>query len=168
MDRDGVLISAPMENGLPKSVRTLKELQVLDGVATALKIFRELEFIPIVITNQPNVSRGQDKIQNVDKIHNFLGLLLDLKYFYTCFHDDLDGCSCRKPKTGLLEKASQELNVSLANSILIGDRWKDIHAGQKVGAQCFFVDYSYKERRPVQPYTTVSSVKEVADVMKGF
>lgn len=65
----------------------------------------------------------------------------------------------------LVESASQ-LGIDLHSSILVGDRWRDIEAGQAAGCECFFVDSEYDEKQPIQPYTTINNLYEVA-IIKG-
>ena len=65
-------------------------------------------------------------------------------------HDTLDGCNCRKPKPGMILKGVEKWNIDLSNSYLIGDRFKDIDAGEKVNCKTIFMDYDYHERKPAK------------------
>ena len=56
---------------------------------------------------------------------------LPLDGFYVCYHDDADACECRKPKPGLLLTAAKEHGISLPASYMVGDRWRDVEAGQR-------------------------------------
>jgi D-glycero-D-manno-heptose 1,7-bisphosphate phosphatase len=162
LDRDGVINRAFEIEGVPVPPRSLNDLQILGGVKEAIKLLKARNFIVVVVTNQPDVARGIVTQESVETINSFLGNELLIEHFYTCFHDDQQGCDCRKPKPGLLQKAAQDLNVNLHNSFLIGDRWRDIAAGQAVGSQCFFIDYEYSERSPDLPYYRVKSLLEAA------
>ena len=88
---------------------------------------------------------------------------MDIDDIYVCIHDDDDYCDCRKPKIGMLKKASFKYNIDLNKSYLIGDRWKDIECGQI--AKCkesFFIDYSYDEPKPIGKFKIVKSLFECA------
>jgi D-glycero-D-manno-heptose 1,7-bisphosphate phosphatase len=65
----------------------------------------------------------------------------------------------------LILKAAQDLEIDLANSFLVGDRWKDISAGQHAGCTSFFINNNYSERQPEMPYIAVSSLKEATSII---
>jgi len=165
LDRDGVVNKAIVSNGKPMPPRSLNELEILPKLNESLTVLRELKFEIIVVTNQPDVSRGTLSIETVQSIHQSLGTDLGLKYFYICFHDDIDKCECRKPKPGLLLKAAVELNIDLKKSFMVGDRWRDIEAGQAAGCSCFFIDYGLVEKTPDMPYQRVSSLFDAVQII---
>jgi D-glycero-D-manno-heptose 1,7-bisphosphate phosphatase len=162
LDRDGVINKSLVVNGIPTPPRSLDQLEILPGVIEGLEILRKCEFELVVVTNQPDVQRGKMLKPIVEAIHMKLKVELRIHHFYTCFHDDANNCLCRKPKPGLLKQAADELNLDLESSFLVGDRWRDILAGQSVGCRCFFIDNLLDERQPVAPFTRVSSLLEAA------
>ena len=165
LDRDGVINKAFIVNGVPTPARSLDELQILPKVYEALNILRRLGLEIVVVTNQHDVSRGALTEEMVHSLHRSLELELGIEYFYTCFHDDVDDCLCRKPKPGLLNLAAADLDIDLKQSFMIGDRWRDISAGQSAGCRCFFVDYDHIERRPQMPYLGVSSLFDAVQII---
>lgn len=128
-------------------------------------MLRSAGFELVVVTNQPDVARGGLSEEVVESIHQELKSQLNIEHFYTCFHDDADECLCRKPKPGLLTLAANELDLDLHASFMVGDRWKDIAAGQAAGCKCFFIDYSYAEPHPKMPYVKVSSLFEATQLI---
>jgi D-glycero-D-manno-heptose 1,7-bisphosphate phosphatase len=76
-----------------------------------------------------------------------------------CYHDDRDGCDCRKPRPGLLLEAAARLGIDLGRSYMIGDRWKDIACGAAAGCATVFVDYRYAEpyQGPAPSYISVTA-----------
>ena len=70
---------------------------------------------------------------------------LPLREIFVCYHDNYDHCDCRKPKPGLILRASDKYGLDLSQSWMIGDRWKDIAAGRAAGLKTIFVDYHYAE-----------------------
>ena len=165
LDRDGVINRAFVVDGIPTPASALDQLQILPRVDDSIKMLRSAGYEIVVITNQPDVARGKLSKEAVESIHARLGEELGIRSFYTCFHDDADSCLCRKPKSGLLTWAAQDLGLDLGKSYMIGDRWRDIAAGQSAGCQCFFVDYFYDEKQPDMPYTRVSSLFEAAQTI---
>ena len=166
LDRDGVINKAFVVDGTPTPAQTLDQLEILPKVAEALEMLRSAGFEIVVVTNQPDVARGQLLREAVDSIHERLGRELNIEHFYTCLHDDADNCPCRKPKPGLLTLASKELGIDLRSSFMVGDRWRDIAAGQAIGCECFFIDYSYSEQQPQPPYIKVSSLFEAVQMIQ--
>lgn len=163
LDRDGVLNAAVVRNGRPYPPETVGEVAVLPGVREAIERLRDAGFVLIVVTNQPDVARGTKSPSEIEAIHTLLGEKLGLTHFRTCFHDDQDACLCRKPAPGLLVSAAADLAVDLSRSYMVGDRWRDVEAGQSAGCTAIFVDSGYRERSPAEPFVRVTSLAEAAD-----
>jgi D-glycero-D-manno-heptose 1,7-bisphosphate phosphatase len=165
LDRDGTLNRAIIRGSKPFPPQSGDEFEILPDVPEAIHLLQQYGYVPVVVTNQPDFARGKLDLVKIEEINNLIRVKLNIEYIYTCFHDDLDECSCRKPKSGLLEMAASELNLDISESILVGDRWRDISAGQNAGCECFFIDYKYEEKQPEQPFTRVSSLLEVAKLV---
>ena len=151
LDRDGVINKAIVKNGLPTSPSLFSELKILPGVKESILKLKKLNFVCIIVTNQPDVSRGKINKNTVIKINNFLKKKIKLDDIFVCYHDDKDNCNCRKPKPGLLLQAGKKWNVDFKKSFMIGDRWRDIQAGEKVGCKTIYLDYNYKDIKPKNP-----------------
>jgi D-glycero-D-manno-heptose 1,7-bisphosphate phosphatase len=165
LDRDGVINKTLVFDGIPRPPKNLKELVILPGTSKAIKLLREVNFEIVVVTNQPDVARGLIIEESVKEINDYLGNELKIDYFYCCFHDDSAQCNCRKPKPGLLVTAAQDLELDLKSSFMVGDRWRDISAGQAAGCDCFFIDYGYSEKSPILPFRRVSSLLEASKLI---
>jgi D-glycero-D-manno-heptose 1,7-bisphosphate phosphatase len=139
LDRDGVLNAVLLKDGLPRSPTDLAALEILPGVADALRLLQAHGFLRIVVTNQPDVARGRVTREAVENIHRHLLATLPLDAIFVCYHDDADLCACRKPRPGLLRDAAAAHGVDLARSVLVGDRWRDIEAGQAAGCTTVLV-----------------------------
>jgi D-glycero-D-manno-heptose 1,7-bisphosphate phosphatase len=162
LDRDGVINRAEVRDGKPYPPDTLDDLEVLAGVAEALARLRQAGFLNVVVTNQPDVATGKQRREVVEAMHARLLKNLQIDAIKVCFHTDRDGCACRKPKPGMLLEAARELRIDLARSFMVGDRWRDIGAGQAAGCKSYFIDYQYAEKRPDKPYLAVKSLPEAA------
>jgi D-glycero-D-manno-heptose 1,7-bisphosphate phosphatase len=163
LDRDGVLNRADVVDGRPTSPASLAELEILPGVPAALARLRAAGFLLVVVTNQPDVARGRQRRAAVEEIHAALGARLPLDAIRVCYHDDPDGCDCRKPAAGMLLAAAGESGIDLAASYMVGDRWRDVEAGRAAGCTPIFVDRGYGERGPEGPCARVASLDEAAD-----
>ena len=151
LDRDGVLNRAVVREGKPYPPAGPEDLEVFPEAPAALAALRQAGFRLYVVTNQPDVARGAQTRAVVERIHLALRDALPLDGFYVCYHDDRDACECRKPKPGLLLTAAVEHGISLRESYLIGDRWRDIEAGQRAGCRTAWIDFGYAERGPAKP-----------------
>lgn len=160
LDRDGVVVAAVVRDGKPFSPMTLEELRVLPGVPDALAKLHAAGYTLVVVTNQPDVARGAQAREVVDAMHDRLRHELPLDAVYCCFHDDADGCACRKPAPGMLRDAARDLDLDLAASFMVGDRWRDTEAGSAAGCRTIFVDHKYAERQPQTVDARVTSLPE--------
>jgi D-glycero-D-manno-heptose 1,7-bisphosphate phosphatase len=167
LDRDGVINRAIIRNGRPHPPSNLGDLDILPGVREALESLHAANFLLIVVTNQPDVSRGISTREGVDLINKFLASELPIDDFRVCYHDDSDSCLCRKPLPGLLIEASKIHRVDLSRSFMVGDRWRDIEAGAAAGCKTFFINYRYAEINPATPDFIVSSLLEVEKIILG-
>lgn len=140
----------------------MDEFEFTDGLLEAISSLREMGFELVVVTNQPDVAKKVTNEIFIEELHRKIAKVTGIQYFYVCKHIDEDDCECRKPKPGLLLKATSELNLDLTKSFLIGDRWRDIEAGNIAGCKSIFIDYGYKEQEPSPPYTTVRSLLEAS------
>lgn len=164
LDRDGVINRARVRDGKPLPPSGLEDFELLPGVALALHDLKARGFALLVITNQPDVARGNQSRAVIDAMHESLASSLPIDDVFVCYHDDADGCACRKPLPGLLYEAERKHNIDLARSFVVGDRWRDIDAGHAAGCKTILIDYGYRERKPERPpEAVVKSLREAAD-----
>lgn len=158
LDRDGVLNNAIIKKGKPYPPASLSELHIAEEALSALQLLKSLDFLLIGATNQPDVARGITDRALVEAINQTLIQQLPLDEIRVCYHDDQDDCACRKPRPGLLEQAAKDYQIDLTQSIMIGDRWKDIAAGQAAKCKTIWLNHDYQESGPKQPpdYETTS------------
>jgi len=159
LDRDGVLVRAS-PNGAP-----MAQLELLPGVEDACALLRASGFALIVVTNQPDVARGRIERADLDAQHEWLRAVLPLDEIVVCMHDDADACACRKPRPGMLVDSARRHEVALEASVMVGDRWRDVEAGQAAGCRTVFVDHGYDERQPVGPDAVVTSLAAAVPVI---
>jgi len=134
LDRDGTL------NYDPGYLRVAAELKLLSGVGPALARLKRAGAKLVVVTNQSGVGRGIFTLKDLEAIHARLEGLLEqeevaLDAIYFCPHHPDDGCRCRKPNVGMVERARSELQLDLRRSYLIGDHARDIQLAKRVGAK---------------------------------
>ncbi|MEN9735396.1 MAG: hypothetical protein RL129_106 [Actinomycetota bacterium] len=165
LDRDGVLNKAIVKSGKPYAPRMIDEIVIEEQTIIDLAKLKLAGLILIVITNQPDVANGLMQESEAKEIHEFIMNYLNIEHSYICFHNEAAECGCRKPKAGLILRAASDLGINLHKSFLIGDRWKDIQAGQSAGCKSYFIDRHYNEKLPNEPYTRVHSLTEAAQLI---
>jgi D-glycero-D-manno-heptose 1,7-bisphosphate phosphatase len=147
LDRDGTLMEDVGYPNDPDQVRlisgaaeTVRELVMHDG------------FTPAVVSNQSGLARGLISLEEFESVHRrFVALFaaasgLTLPVYY-CPHGPTDGCTCRKPKPGMLLRAMADLGVTAAGAVMIGDRDSDLEAGVAAGATPFCYRGSWADLR---------------------
>jgi heptosyltransferase-2 len=138
LDRDGTL------NYDPGYLKVVAELKLLSGVGPALARLKGAGARLVVVTNQSGVGRGIFSLKDLEAIHARLQGLLEqedaaLDAIYFCPHHPDDGCRCRKPEVGMVERAVSELHLDLRRSYLIGDHARDIQLAHRVGAKAILL-----------------------------
>jgi D-glycero-D-manno-heptose 1,7-bisphosphate phosphatase len=134
LDRDGTLIE---DLGYPREPERIK---LLDGVGAGLRILRDGGFALVVISNQSGVGRGIIDPAEAKAVHDrFITLLgaeqVHLDATYYCPHAPSEGCDCRKPEPTMLLRAAADLDVSLGDSFMVGDKLSDAQAGRRAGCR---------------------------------
>lgn len=169
LDRDGTLIVERHYLSDPS------EVELLPDVARGLRLLRDLGLGLVVVTNQSAVGRGLIDIAQLTRIHRRLCDLLqaagaDVDAIYYCPHTPDDGCACRKPRTGMLEQAAQDLGFALRESFVVGDKACDIELGRQVGATTFLVRTGYgaavAAAEEVNPCHVVDGILDAAWVIE--
>ncbi|QOV91728.1 D-glycero-alpha-D-manno-heptose-1,7-bisphosphate 7-phosphatase [Humisphaera borealis] len=162
LDRDGVINRTVVSNGVPHPPQSVAECEILPGVAEACGKLKAAGFPLIVVTNQPDVARGAQTRDEVERINQHLRLLLPIDAVYVCYHDTADDCDCRKPRPGMLIRAAEDLHLDLGSSYMVGDRSGDILAGAAAGCTTLLIDLPYSKGDRCEPDFRVASLLEAA------
>ena len=178
LDRDGTLI--PDKDCL----RRAEDLELLPGVAEAIHRFNLAGWRTVVVTNQPVIAKGFCDEAELQNIHNKMESLLGLEHafldrIYYCPHHPVKGfpgehpefkidCNCRKPKTGMVERAVAELNIDLEQSWFVGDTTVDVQTAKNAGVKSILLRTGHggaDGRHDVTPDFTVENLSAAADLI---
>lgn len=162
LDRDGVITRVVLRDGRPYPQSSVDKLEFLPRVAEAIDALRKAGFRIIVVTNQPDVAIGLQRREAVEAMHERIRRVFPIDDIKVCYHVDQDGCTCRKPKPGMLLEAAKVWSLNLDQSFMVGDRWRDIEAGQAAGCKTILVRGGYAERQPEKPDAVVNSLFEAS------
>jgi D-glycero-D-manno-heptose 1,7-bisphosphate phosphatase len=179
LDRDGTISE---EVGY---INHPSRLQVYPWAAAAIRLLKESGLKVFVVTNQAGVARGYFKEELVLEVHQRLrdemaqaGAFFDAIYY--CPHHPSVGeppyrqdCSCRKPKTGMLERAVDEFDIDLTRSFVVGDRYGDIELAHNAGAHSVFLlsgyglgEYEYQRQNwKLQPDWIAKDLLEASQII---
>ena len=168
LDRDGVLNQAVVRGGKPHPPDDAASMIITPGAATMMMELRELGFLLICVTNQPDIARGTRTLESVEAMNDRVRFELALDDLLMCPHDDADNCGCRKPKPGLLTMAADRFGIDLPSSWMVGDRAGDVGAGQAAGCRTILIDLGRGEPRPDPPADHVCpSLLAAVKLIKG-
>lgn len=135
LDRDGVLIENRSDY-----IREWSQVKIFPEAIHALSNSAIKNYKVVIVTNQSAIGRGLISLDTAKVInHRLLNLIQQhgghVDSVYMCPHKPDGGCSCRKPKPGLLLQAAKDLSLDLQCSWMIGDAWSDVQAGQTAGVR---------------------------------
>ncbi len=142
LDRDGTIIEERHYLSDPDLV------SLVPGAAGAIAAMRRKGYLVVVVSNQSGISRGYFTAEAAESVNRRMEELLEaggagLDAVYFCPHVDSDGCSCRKPKPGLIERACGDFDVDLAGSYMVGDKMCDVMTGVNAGVRPVLVRTGY-------------------------
>lgn len=150
LDRDGTV---SCEKGY---INHVDRFSLYSNSAKAIRLLNEADIPVVLITNQAGVARGYFPFELVDQVHQKLDRLLleqgnaRLDGIYYCPHHK-DGivepynvrCNCRKPATGLVDRATADHDLDLASSFMVGDKISDVELAKNIGAAGILVKTGY-------------------------
>ncbi len=162
-DRDGTLVVDVPYNGDPARV------QIVPGAREAVQRLRRAGIPTAVVSNQSGIARGlltPTQVEAVNaRVEELLGPLGPWTY---CPHAPEDGCDCRKPAPGLIERAAGELGVDPARCAVIGDIGADVDAARAVGARGILVPTPQTLREEVDAAVEVAvDLERAIDLVLG-
>jgi len=139
LDRDGVI-----NKDSDDYIKSAEEFVPIEGSITAIARLSAAGFKVVVATNQSGLSRKYFDDDQLSEIHHLLCSMVKqsggtIDGIFYCPHHPDEGCSCRKPKTGLLEQIENELSCKLQGCYFVGDSLKDIQAALAFGCKPILV-----------------------------
>ena len=133
-ERDGILNQARCVGRQQSSPLRSEDFHVRSELAPLLNELKAAGFRLIVTTNQPAVAAGTLPRRELDRMHDRLLKTFPLDDILVCPHEEMDRCTCRKPKAGLLREAAYKWRLDLSRCFVISDKWQDAEAARKAGA----------------------------------
>ena len=157
LDRDGVI-----NQDSSSYIKSADEWVPISGSINAIARLHQANFRVIIASNQSGLARGYFDEAALTRMHEKMNLLVEnaggvISAIFYCPHSPDAGCSCRKPKTGLLRRAEIELDISLTGDYFVGDSLKDLQAATSFNMEPILV------RTGKGRQTEISLSKEIRD-----
>ena len=171
LDRDGVINKYPGDKAY---VTSLRKFKFLPGAKKAIVQLSKAGFKIFVASNQAGVGRGVYSQRTLDQITAYMNEEVEkagghFDKVYYCTHRKDAGCSCRKPRPGMLKRAAREFKFSLKDACFVGDTIRDIHTAKNAGCKSILVlsgkeKLKYKKDWEIQPDRVCKDLMEVAKI----
>ena len=164
LDRDGVI------NIEKDYLYKIEDFEFIDGIFDLCRFFQERDYEIFVVTNQSGIDRGyydEDDFQVLSQwmVEAFKKETITITHVYHCpHHPDISGpCECSKPKPGMLYDAIKTYDIDVEGSLLVGDKERDIKAGQAAG-----LSYTYLFTHESSSSSATKIVDSLLDIIKDF
>ncbi|MBZ4683916.1 MAG: D-glycero-D-manno-heptose 1,7-bisphosphate phosphatase [Fusobacteriaceae bacterium] len=173
IDRDGTI------NVEKNYLHKIEDFEFIENSEKAIKIFKELGYLVIVITNQSGIARGYYNENDVKILHNHINEALKNNYnveiddFYYCPHHTKGNikeysieCKCRKPEPEMFIKAKEKYNIDFLNSYMVGDKLSDLEGAIKLGIEPIFVKTGHGKIEEEKIYFNVKKYNDIYEFAK--
>lgn len=142
LDRDGILNHVVMRGAVVSSPWSLGEFELLDGARELVQGAKRLGFFCVVVTNQPDVARGNLQQECLELMHDLLLQELEVDAVQACLTAD-NADLRRKPNPGMILESAREFGLDLSRSVIVGDSGKDLAAGRRAGVKTILLETDY-------------------------
>ena len=164
LDRDGVV------NIEKDYLYKQEDFEFMDGIVELCKYYQSHGYKIFIVTNQSGIARGYYSENDFTKLSTWLvkefdnyGIKIE-KIYYCPHHPDINGeCRCRKPHAGMLLDAKREFDLDMQNSVMIGDKERDIEAGLNAGLK---ETYLFDETKQIKQSKATKIVSKLEDIWK--
>lgn len=135
-DRDGVI-----NREIGDYVCRIEDFELLDDAVDCIKLAKDNGFLAILITNQGGIDKGLYSVEDLNSFHQKIidacrEKSVEIDDIYFCpHHPNVGNCICRKPNSGMLEKAIAKFGLNIEQCLMIGDTQRDMDAAEKVGVK---------------------------------
>lgn len=166
-DRDGIINEVVMREGAACSPREASAFRFKPGIHEAFQAARDAGFLRIIVTNQPDVERGQIPRHEYEAMQKLVRETLQPDGFEAC-EASSNADRRKKPNPGMLIDAAAQLGLDLKNSWIVGDTWKDVQAGRSAGVRTILLATDYNtEAQPTADFC-FPTLEEIANFISNL
>ena len=166
LDRDGILNEATERDGQFGSPRAFSDLELIEDAKHLVIAAKKLNYLTVVITNQPDLGRKKMDAAELEKMHDLLRKEFLIDGIEICI-SGVDSDYRRKPNPGMLLDAARKHRISLKDSFFLGDGQKDIIAGRKAGVRTILLETHYNSDIHGMGDYNCKTTKEVINLLRN-
>ena len=143
LDRDGVINIPLIKKNKPIAPTSIEQFKLYKNLYKTLKYIKNMNYFIIVITNQPELSRGNLSLNTLKKMHKIIYDELPIDDIFVCSCIESYSCKCYKPKPKMLYDAKKKYNLDLNKSYFLGDTYRDIYCSLNAGCYSVLLKKKY-------------------------
>lgn len=163
-DRDGVINHVVFREKFETAPWSFDEFKIRQDFVELYDSLKDKGYQMFVVSNQPDVIRGDMKQEELDKITKVITDMFDFKEIVYCYDSENTSFN-RKPNPGMLLGLIERHNLNREETIMVGDTWKDIEASHKAGIKTIYIKNSYNKLNSYLPDFEVDTLHEVEEVI---
>jgi len=166
LDRDGVINHLVSRDNGFYSPRYLKDFMIYSDVKEFIRFFKKKQYYIIIISNQPDISRGKMKIAELNSIDRFLNEKLDIDEIRYSFDSQVTDGGSKKPSAKMVFEAQDKWNIDLSKSYFLGDSLVDIECAKN--ANIFFILVRREHNQEIEYPYCVNSLNDVSKMINNI
>jgi D-glycero-D-manno-heptose 1,7-bisphosphate phosphatase len=163
-DRDGVINYVVHREKYETAPWTFEEFKLNPQFIELYHSLKGQDYNMFVVSNQPDVTRGDMKQEDLDKITKVITDMFDFKEIVYCY-DSEDTSFNKKPNPGMMLGLIERHNLNKDETIMVGDTWKDIEASHKAGIKTIYIKNNYNKLNSYLPDFEVDTLHEVEEII---
>jgi D-glycero-D-manno-heptose 1,7-bisphosphate phosphatase len=166
LDRDGTLIKSLIIAGKPIAISRIEDFEYIPNVIESTKKLREIGTSLFMVTNQPDVGRGKTSLHTALEINKRIinDLVID-DYLMSISEINQSEFPRPKPFPDMILYLMNKHRLLPGNCFMVGDRWKDIEAGNEASVHTIYINSPYRENHPINASFEVSSFAAAVEVI---
>ena len=151
LDRDGVINRERSDY-----TYRLEDFEILPDVIETLLYFQQKKYLLIIVSNQSGIAKNIYTHEDVETLHSYLSKVFEdnhiqmAEIYYCPHHPEKGKCLCRKPESLLVEKAIARFKINPSLSYFIGDKERDVQAGEKAGVKGILIEANSSLKETMQ------------------
>ena len=158
------MVKSIVKNKKGYAPKNMDEFSLYPNIAESCKKLKNKNYLLIIITNQPDLSKKIIKEKVFNKMNRILkGIIFYDKLYVSRSHSS--SSYFRKPNPGLFNLAIKKYKLDISKCFMIGDRKSDIDAASKVKCKSIFINRNYIEEKPKEQIAQVNSIHKAVDVI---
>ena len=143
LDRDGIINVPLVKKNKPFAPTEISQFRLYKNLNKTLNYIKKLNYLIIIITNQPELSKGNLNKKTLDQMHEIIYSTFPIDDIFVCKCQESSSCKCYKPKPKMLYDAKIKHNIDLKKSYFVGDTYRDVYCASNAGCYSILLKKRY-------------------------